>query len=185
MQSGGEATGGSETKKGRASKGKVSKGGHRITRAQKWAAQEARYFKLGLPFDVQRELEVLEVGLWADLDDEQVQQETKTLDDWVIGPGNTSIGMGFYECTVALYWVMENMLGQVLWERQLKGEGARHPCAELEGPPFRFSGYHLKIDAIAKQLWIRFLEPPMSPAGVCSLTQPNFYPGSSALPRGG
>ena len=73
--------------------------------------------------EVQDWIKGIEGHLWENLDEDTLSLKTKVTEEWIMDPRNNASWLGLYERIVALFWVMKNLMGHILWECMQKEEG--------------------------------------------------------------
>ena len=79
---------------------------------------ESHIFELELPMDIQWRIAKTEKHLWQELDRQNLHEECRKAKEWILDPCQTVGRVILYEKTVALYWIMKNMVGRVAWDMQ-------------------------------------------------------------------
>ena len=59
--------------------------------------------------------------MWAELDKENLHEECCKAEDWILNPCQNASRINLYERTVVLFWVMKNLIGHSMWEKQEMG----------------------------------------------------------------
>ena len=85
--------------------------------------------------------------------------------------GNNATYLGIYERIVALFWVMKNRLGHVLWERMEKEEGDVTPVQCWKEHHAETSGLNRKMDVVLEALGFQLLAPLSGHMGGMSLVR--------------
>ena len=63
-------------------------------------------------------------------------------------PRNNVAHLGLYERKVALFWMMKNLLGHILWERMVKEEGDVTPVQCWKEHHAETNHLNAKMDAV-------------------------------------
>ena len=75
-------------------------------------------FELELPQDIQNHIAATEHRLWDELDSQKLKEESKKTRECILDPCHTVGCTSLYEKSVALFWVMKNLVGRVEWDHQ-------------------------------------------------------------------
>ena len=86
--------------------------------SQQKAMWEARMFKLELLKEIQQRINETEKQLWEEVDRDRLHEECRKVEDWILDPNHNVGKLSLYERTVALLWVMKNLIEQPAWDRK-------------------------------------------------------------------
>ena len=56
--------------------------------------------------------------MWDELDSQKMKEEAKKAQEWILDLGHTVSRMSLYEKTMAIFWVMKNLVGRAEWDHQ-------------------------------------------------------------------
>ena len=84
-------------------------------------------FELELPQDIQNRISATERRLWAELDTQKLKEESKKVQEWILDRGHTMGRTNLYEKSVALFWVMRELVGRDEWDRLTNDSGSPSP----------------------------------------------------------
>ena len=88
------------------------------SRVQRKALWESRIFELDLPQDIQNHITTMKCRLWDELESQKLKEEAKKVQEWILDPGHTLGRMSLNEKSIALFWVMKNLLDRAEWDHQ-------------------------------------------------------------------
>ena len=67
--------------------------------------------------EIENRIAETEKNLWQKLDHQNLREECKKEEDWILDPCHNAGKLSLYERTMELYWVMENIIGHLMWEK--------------------------------------------------------------------
>ena len=83
-------------------------------------------FELELPQDIHNRISATEKSLWEELDNQKLKEECKKVEEWILDPGHMVGRVSLYEKSVALFWVMKNLVGQASWDYHFEDSIVHH-----------------------------------------------------------
>ena len=67
--------------------------------------------------DIQQHIAETEKHLWQELDCQKLHEEYKKAEEWILDLGHTVGRVSLYEKTMAVYWIMKNLVGWAASDR--------------------------------------------------------------------
>ena len=98
-----------------------------------------------------------------------MKEECKKVEEWILDPGHTVGGVSLYEKTVALFWVMKNLVCRVAWDRHSKDTGGSSPNPWKVSISASVQRVKAKVDFLISCLGFQFPSSSLPEA-----TKPNF-----------
>ena len=106
--------------------------------------------------------------MWEELNRDTLHEEFPKEEDWILTLGNNAGRLILYERTVALFWVMKNLIGHSAWDKEEMGEADGKLAQWWEKMTSDSKRLNQKMDTIKECLGMQV--PPIIPTMIYQVT---------------